>query len=90
MSSCEAELIALAGCAIELLYVLGVLEDLGYIMDAPVLVYTDSESAYDICQRMSVSKDLRKIVTGHNKADIFTKVFTSRIQNSPSVCLRAQ
>ena len=38
MSSCEAELVALAACAIELIFVLGVLVDLGYDDSGPVRV----------------------------------------------------
>ena len=61
MSSCEAELIALADCAIELLYVLGVLSDLGYEVEGPVIVYTDSKSAYDLCHRMSASSKTKHL-----------------------------
>ena len=53
MSTCEAELQALADCAVELLYVIGILEELGYQFTEPVVVYTDNQAAYDLCYRLS-------------------------------------
>ena len=45
MSSTEAELVALADCAIELIAVMGVLESLGFEIDGPVAVATDNKGA---------------------------------------------
>ena len=69
MSSCEAELIALAECAIELLFVLGVLEALGYKATEPVRVYTDNKAAHDLCNRYT---------TGQNSRHIDRKMFKMR------------
>ena len=49
MSSCEAELVALAYAAIELLYIRGLLEFIGFEQDGPVKVFTDNKGAYDLC-----------------------------------------
>ena len=49
MSSCEAELVALADAAIELLYIRGLLEFIGFEQDGPVKVFTDNKGAYDLC-----------------------------------------
>ena len=51
MSSTEAELVALADCAIELIAVKGVLESLGYVVDGPISVGTDNKGAFDLCHR---------------------------------------
>lgn len=61
MSSCEAELIALADCAIELLYVSKVAEFIGLEMDGPVEVYTDNKGARDLCHRFSAAQNSRHI-----------------------------
>ena len=61
MSSCEAELIALADLAIELLYVRGLLETLGFDVSNPIDVYTDNKGAYDLCHRFSASQNSRHI-----------------------------
>ena len=61
MSSCKSELIALADCAIEILYVLGVLADMGIDVCEPVEVYTDSKSAFNICHRVSAAQDTKHI-----------------------------
>jgi len=47
MSTCEAEVIALADCAIELLYIIGLLRLLGHEIDEAIEVYTDNKAAYD-------------------------------------------
>jgi len=49
MSTCEAELIALADCAIELLYIIGLLRFLGHEIDEAIEVYTDNKAAYNLC-----------------------------------------
>ena len=42
MSTTEAELVALAECAIELITIMSVLKTLGYELDGPVDVGTDN------------------------------------------------
>ena len=51
MSSCEAELVALADLALELLYLIALLEHIGFKVKGPVKVYTDNKAAYDLCHR---------------------------------------
>ena len=45
MSTCEAELVALADCAIELLHIIAVVSFLGHEIVDPVDVFTDSKAA---------------------------------------------
>ena len=52
MSSCEAELVALADLAIELLYIVGLADFIGYSHDGPVSVSTDNKGAYDSCHTL--------------------------------------
>ena len=61
MSTCEAELVALADCAIELISMLGVLESLGFKPDGPVSVGTDNKGAYDLCHRFTSAQNTRHI-----------------------------
>ena len=61
MSSCEAELVALADCAIELLFVMGVLKQLGYDCTDPVEVYTDNKAAYQLCNRHTTTSNSRHV-----------------------------
>ena len=61
MSSCESELIALADCAIELLYLLNLLEFLGFTHDGPVDVCTDNKGAFDLCHRFASAQHTRHI-----------------------------
>ena len=61
MSSCEAELVALADCAIELLHVLAVLAFLGHATDEAVEVLTDSKAAYDLCHRFTSAQNSRHV-----------------------------
>ena len=61
MSSCESELIALADCAIELLYILNLLEFLGFKHDGPVDVCTDNKGAFDLCHRFASAQHTRHI-----------------------------
>ena len=46
MSSCEAELVALAECAIELIHVDGMLVRIGHVRDGPISVGTDNKGAH--------------------------------------------
>jgi hypothetical protein len=61
MSTCEAELIALADCAIELLYIIGLLLFLGHEIDEAIEVYTDNKAAYDLCHRFNSAQNSRHI-----------------------------
>ena len=61
MSTCEAELIALADCAIELLYIIGLLEFLGHTQAEPIEVFTDNKAAYDLCHRFTSAQNSRHI-----------------------------
>ena len=61
MSTTEAELVALADCAIELITVMGVLEFVGYVVNGPVEVETDNKGAYDLCHRYTSSQHSRHI-----------------------------
>ena len=61
MSSCEAELVALADAAIELLYVRGLLEFIGHVQAGAVKVYTDNKGAYDLCHRFTSAQNSRHV-----------------------------
>ena len=61
MSSCEAELVALADCAIELLHIIEVVGFLGHEVSGPVEVSTDSKAAYDLCHRFTSAQNSRHI-----------------------------
>ena len=61
MSSCEAELVALADAAIELLHILQVVEFLGLKINGPVEVCTDSKAAYDLCHRYTSAQHSRHV-----------------------------
>ena len=61
MSSTEAELVALADCAIELLYITGVLSDIGLPITDPIEVCTDNKGAYDLCHRYTSAQNSRHV-----------------------------
>ena len=61
MSTTEAELVALADCAIELIAIKGVLESLGYVCDGAISVGTDNKGAYDLCHRYTSAQHSRHI-----------------------------
>jgi len=61
MSTTEAELVALADCAIELIYVLALLNFLGYEAPKQVVVETDNKGAYDLCHRYTSAQHSRHI-----------------------------
>ena len=61
MSSCEAELVALADLAIELLYITKLLAFIGYEHEGPVKVSTDNKAAYDLCHRFTSSQNSRHV-----------------------------
>ena len=61
MSSCEAELVALADCAIELIYIRELLFFIGHEQEGPINVYTDNKGAYDLCHRFSSANHSRHV-----------------------------
>lgn len=61
MSSTEAELVALADCAIELLFVRALLQDLGLEFAEPIEVCTDNKGAFDLCHRYTSAQNSRHI-----------------------------
>ena len=61
MSTTEAELVALADCAIELIYVKNLLEFIGYEWTEPISVETDIKGAYDLCHRFTSAQHSRHI-----------------------------
>lgn len=61
MSSTEAELVALAECAIELLQIIGVLASIGYVVDKAVDVGTDNSGAWSLCHRYTTAQHSRHI-----------------------------
>ena len=61
MSVCESELIALADCAIELIYIMQLLKFIGYECDDEVCVETDNKGAHDLCHRFSSAQHTRHI-----------------------------
>ena len=62
LSSTEAELMALATAAIELLFFMGIARALGEDMsDMPIVVNTDSSGAYDLCHRHSAGQNSRHV-----------------------------
>ena len=60
MSTTEAELVALAECAIELIAIMGVLKTLGYELDGPVDVSTQQRGD-DLCHRFTSAQHSRHI-----------------------------
>ena len=61
MSSCEAELVALADAAIELLHVTQLVNFLGVETPDAVDVWTDSKAAYDLCHRFTSAQNSRHV-----------------------------
>lgn len=63
LSSTEAELMALATAALELLFFLGVLRALGADLPEgmPIMVHTDNSGAYDLCHRISAGQNSRHV-----------------------------
>ena len=61
MSSCEAELIALAETAIELIHTDATLEFIGHRREGPIVVGTDNKGAYDLCHRFTSAQNSRHI-----------------------------
>ena len=61
MSSCEAELVALAELAIELLYVSGLASFIGYKHEGAIDVSTDNKGAFDLCHRFTSAANSRHV-----------------------------
>ena len=61
LSSCEAELMALAECAIELIYVKELLAFIGYEHIGAIDCYTDNKGAHDICNRMTSTPNSKHV-----------------------------
>ena len=61
MSSTEAELVALAECSIELLFIREVVQFIGHDINGPIEVATDNKGAYDLCHRFSSAQHSRHI-----------------------------
>ena len=61
MSTCEAELVALADCAIELLHTKAVLEFMGHETPDAIEVCTDSKAAFDLCHRFTSAANSRHV-----------------------------
>ena len=61
MSSCEAELNALAECAIELINVSAMLEHIGHEQDSAIECFTDNKAAYDLYHRFTSAQNSRHI-----------------------------
>ena len=47
--------------AIELLYIRGLLEFIGYELDGPIKVHTDNKAAYDLCHRFTSAQNSRHV-----------------------------
>ena len=61
MSTTEAELVALADCAIELIYMMSLLGFIGFVVKTPIVVETDNKGAYDLCHRYTSAQHTRHI-----------------------------
>ena len=61
MSLCEAELIALADTAIELIHTSAVVKFFGHSIEGAIEVFTDSKSAYDLCHRYTSAQNSRHV-----------------------------
>lgn len=61
MSSCEAELVALADLAIELLHIVEVVNFLGHETPDAIEACTDSKAAYDLCHRYTSAANSRHV-----------------------------
>ena len=61
MSSTEAELTALADCAIELIAIIGVLAAKGYVATKAIEVGTDNKGAWQLCHRFTSAQHSRHI-----------------------------
>ena len=61
MSSCEAELVALCECAMELIYIASLLAFVGHVIDGPIKCFTDNKGAHDLCHRYTSAQNSRHV-----------------------------
>ena len=61
MSSCEAELNALAECAIELLHLSAMLTYIGHEQDSAIECFTNNKAGYDVCHWFTSAQNSRHI-----------------------------
>lgn len=61
MSTTEAELVALAQCAVELIYIMNLLAFIGYVCKEDVVVETDNSGAHQLCHRYTSAAHTRHI-----------------------------
>ena len=61
MSTTESELVALADCAIELIYIMSLLKFIGFEAPETVEVETDNKGAHDLCHRYTSAQHSRHI-----------------------------
>ena len=61
MSTTEAELVALAQCAIEMIYIISLLKFIGYVCKGDVMVETDNKGAYELCHKYTSAQHTRHI-----------------------------
>ena len=61
MSTTEAELVALAQCAIEMIYIISLLKFIGYVCKGDVMVETDNTGAYELCHKYTSAQHTRHI-----------------------------
>ena len=61
MSSCEAEFVALADLAIEVLHVSALAEFVGYEHEGPIEASTDNKGAFDPCHRFTSAANSRHV-----------------------------
>ena len=61
MSTTEAELVALAQCAIEMIYIISLLKFIGYECKGDVVVETDNKGAWELCHKYTSAQHTRHI-----------------------------
>ena len=61
MSSCEAELVALCECAMELIYITDLVKFIGFPIDGAIKCFTDNKGAHDLCHRFTSAQNSRHV-----------------------------
>ena len=61
MSSCEAELVALCECAMELVYISQLLSFIGLPIVKAIKCFTDNKGAHDLCHRYTSAQNSRHV-----------------------------
>ena len=79
--STEAELVALADCAIELLYLMGVLTFIGFDVSSAVQVYTDNKVGVDVVDQ----KDAARITDHGSKKTPWHRVHDSIVNTAANL-----